>query len=55
MFTQLRYVDRRKGFTAEEEHLLAEWLAVRVPHIEAGGRMGNGVYKELEISGKEVG
>lgn len=45
---------RRRAFTFEEDEFLAEYLAMRIPENGAGGRSGNGVYKELEEQGWTV-
>jgi hypothetical protein len=37
----------RKGFTDIDEMYLCEYLALRIPDKNEGGRLGNGVYKEL--------
>ncbi|KAI0345109.1 hypothetical protein BDW22DRAFT_1353978 [Trametopsis cervina] len=42
----------RREFTREEEEFLAQYLAIRIPEKDAGGRAGNGVYKELVAQGE---
>lgn len=34
-------------YVPADTRFLAEWLALRLPYPEEGGRQGNGVYKEL--------
>lgn len=45
---------RRRGFTAQEDQFLAEYIALRIPDKDAGGRMGNKIYQELEEHATEV-
>ncbi|EJD06095.1 uncharacterized protein FOMMEDRAFT_166374 [Fomitiporia mediterranea MF3/22] len=37
----------RTEFTEDDDYHLAVYLARRIPHDESGGRMGEGVYKDL--------
>lgn len=44
----------RRDFTAAEDRFLAEYIALRIPEAEAGGRMGNKIYMELVEHAWEV-
>ncbi|TRM65764.1 hypothetical protein BD626DRAFT_627782 [Schizophyllum amplum] len=39
--------DERTNFTEEDERHLCEWMALKIPYKESGGRTGNKVYQQL--------
>ena len=38
---------RRMQFTQEDEDKLCEWIAIKIPYKEIGGRTGNRLYQQL--------
>ncbi|KAH8835209.1 hypothetical protein DL96DRAFT_1666083 [Flagelloscypha sp. PMI_526] len=60
-FTPVAHHDRggrkagelRNSFTREEDRLLCEYIAKRIPQKESGGRTGNKIYQDLVALGDE--
>lgn len=42
-------VRSRQEYTLSDDEHLAEYLAIKIPDDEAGGRKGNNVYKLLTV------
>jgi len=39
---------RRVEYTEEDDQNLTKYIAEKIPYLEAGGRLGNNLYLELE-------
>ena len=47
MITQTDEFSRRTHFTEEDETNLCNWIALKIPFKETGGRTGNRLYQQL--------
>ena len=45
--TTLNRHNSRTPFSLEDDENLVQFLAHRIPYKDSGGRLGNGVYKDL--------